>query len=85
MMMMMMMMMNRIPPAGTLRSSFVSSLQAADVAPRPPLRPQLLQRRAQTEMPRFAEPLRGVASKRVGPGKVKVVTCCNDHCPFFEL
>lgn len=43
--------------------SFASKLldpQAADVAPRPPLRPQLLQRRAQAEMPSFAEPLRGV-------------------------
>lgn len=46
-----------------------SECKAADVAPRPPLRPQLLQRRAQTEMPRFAEPLRKYINS-------VLVSCC---------
>jgi len=46
-----------------------SECKAADVAARPPLRPQLLQRRAKAEMPSFPEPLRKYIS-------FVLVSCC---------
>ena len=43
------------------------TLEAADVAPRPALRPQLLQQRCKAEMPSFAAPLRrGVEGRSKG-------------------